>query len=40
MNGDFRDFANDLERLTNWICVVGLVFLGGLGLLLASILIR
>jgi len=40
MNDDFRDFANDLEKITNWLCLVGVVFLAGLGLLAASILIR
>lgn len=34
MNEDIRQFAQDLEKATNWLLVFALLFFGGLGLLL------
>jgi hypothetical protein len=34
MNEDFRQFAEDLEKVTNWLLVIALVLFGTLGFIM------
>ncbi len=40
MNEDFRDFASDVSRVSDWIAIIGLIWLVGLGLFVAAVMFR